>query len=91
MVTFVTIIEIILFKKNEDIFSRYRVVGDIVKISIYSAGFASNRHSEFSIARGNIFEKNIFIYNHMEYIAVPKADFLKYFNVIDKINYGEFL
>ena len=42
-----------------------------------------NRHSEFSIAKGNIFEKNIFIFNRMEYIAVSKADFLKYFSVIE--------
>ena len=41
------------------------------------------RQSAFSAVRGNIFDKNFSIYNKMEYIAVPKADFLKYFKIAE--------
>jgi hypothetical protein len=42
-----------------------------------------NKHSQFDRVRGNIFEKNFSIYNQMEYIAIPKADFIKYFKIIE--------
>ena len=42
-----------------------------------------NKHSQFDRLRGNIFEDNFSIYNQMEYIAIPKADFLKYFKIIE--------
>jgi energy-coupling factor transporter ATP-binding protein EcfA2 len=42
-----------------------------------------NKHSQFDRLRGNIFEENFSIYNQMEYIAIPKADFLKYFKIIE--------
>ena len=41
------------------------------------------RRSNFDIVRGNIFEKNFSIYNKMEYIAIPKSDFIKYFRVVE--------
>ena len=42
-----------------------------------------NRQSEFAIVRGNIFNNIISIYNKMEYIAISKADFVKYFKIIE--------
>ena len=41
------------------------------------------RRNNFDIVRGNIFDKNFSIYNKMEYIAIPKSDFLKYFSVTE--------
>ena len=45
-----------------------------------------NRHSEFAIARGNIFSNIISVFNKMEYIAISKSDFVKYFKIIEAKN-----
>ena len=42
-----------------------------------------NRHSDFCSARGNIFDEFPSIYCEMEYVAISKADFLKYFKIIE--------
>ena len=41
------------------------------------------RQSTFSVVRGNIFDRNFSIYNKMEYVAVPKSDFLKFFKIAE--------
>ena len=41
------------------------------------------RRSNFDIVKGNIFDKNFSIYNKMEYIAIPKSDFIKYFRIAE--------
>ena len=41
------------------------------------------RHSEFSTIRSNIFELNYTLFHKMEYVAIPKSEFLKYFKVIE--------
>ena len=41
------------------------------------------RHSEFITIRGNIFDQCFSIYHKMEYIAIPKADFVKYFKIAE--------
>ena len=43
-----------------------------------------NRQFDNSAVRGNIFEYYPRIYNEMEYVAIPKEDFLKYFTIIKK-------
>ena len=46
-----------------------------------------DRHSEFEAVTSNIFDKNFSIfYNKMEYIAIPKADFVKYFKILETKN-----
>jgi hypothetical protein len=42
-----------------------------------------NRHSDFATVRGNIFSNIISVFNKMEYIAISKADFIKYFKIIE--------
>ena len=42
-----------------------------------------NRHSDFDCIRSNILSVNFSIFNKMEYIAIPKADFVKYFSVLE--------
>ena len=42
-----------------------------------------NRHSEFCTIRSNIFERNYTIFNKMEYVAIPKSDFIKYFKIVE--------
>ena len=39
------------------------------------------RHSEFCTIRSNIFDRNYTLFHKMEFIAIPKADFLKYFKI----------
>ena len=41
------------------------------------------RKSNFDIVKSNIFDKNFSIYNKMEYIAIPKSDFIKYFRIAE--------
>ena len=41
------------------------------------------RQSTFSAVRGNIFDKNYSVFNKMEYIAIPKGEFLKYFKIAE--------
>ena len=41
------------------------------------------RHSYFGVARGNIFSKYFSVFDKMEYIAIPKAEFLKYFKIAE--------
>ena len=57
---------------------------------IYSSPFAyimidahPMRHSQFATIKSNIFDDNFSIYNHMEYVAIPKAEFVKYFKIIE--------
>ena len=40
-----------------------------------------NRHSEFDRISGNIFDEYFSIYNKMEYVAIPKSEFLKHFTI----------
>ena len=42
-----------------------------------------NRQFDFGCIRGNIFKKEITCYYKMEYVAIPKADFIKYFTIIE--------
>ena len=43
-----------------------------------------SRHSSFSSVRTNIFDNfSSILYSEMEYVAIPKADFLKYFKIIE--------
>lgn len=41
------------------------------------------RQSNFDIVKSNIFDKNYSIYNKMEYIAIPKSEFIKYFRIAE--------
>ena len=41
------------------------------------------RKSNFAAVRGNIFEKNFSVYNKMEYIAIPKSEFIKHFKIVE--------
>ncbi len=57
---------------------------------IYSKSFAyifinlhPKRQSDFVAIRGNIFERNFSIYHKMEYVAIPKSDFLKHFKIAE--------
>ena len=59
--------------------------------SIYSKNFEyiyidvhPERHSQFGCLKGNIFDKYFTIYNQMSYIAISRADFLKYFKVLEE-------
>ena len=45
--------------------------------------FHPNRHSEFETIRTNIFEPFFKILNKMEYIAIPKAEFIKHFKILE--------
>lgn len=45
-----------------------------------------NRQFDFGTLRANIFDKYINIYCRMEYIAIPKSDFVKYFKIIESKN-----
>jgi len=47
-----------------------------------------NRQYDFGCVRGNILENNFAIYYKMEYVAIPKSEFLKYFKII-KAKKGE--
>ena len=43
-----------------------------------------SRHSSFSSVRANIFDNfSSILYSEMEYVAIPKADFLKYFKILE--------
>ena len=42
-----------------------------------------SRHSEFETIRTNIFEVYFTILNKMEYIAIPKAEFIKHFKILE--------
>ena len=42
-----------------------------------------NHQNDFGSIRGNIFSNYLRIYYKMEYIAIPKADFIKYFKIIE--------
>lgn len=41
------------------------------------------RQSSFVTVTANIFDKFYRIYHNMEYVAIPKADFIKYFKIIE--------
>ena len=41
------------------------------------------RHSSFVTIKSNIFDKYFTIFHKMEYVAIPKSDFVKYFKVIE--------
>ena len=40
-----------------------------------------NRQSDFGCIKANIFERNFSIFHKMEYIAIPKTEFLKHFTI----------
>ena len=42
-----------------------------------------DRHSDFETIRTNIFSPFFSILNNMEYIAIPKAEFIKYFKILE--------
>ena len=42
-----------------------------------------NRHSDFGCIRSSILSKNFVVFHKMEYIAIPKADFVKYFSILE--------
>ena len=42
-----------------------------------------NRQFEFGCIRGNIFEKYTKVFYKMEYVAISKTDFIKYFKIIE--------
>jgi len=57
---------------------------------VYSQKFAyifidihPERHSEFFTIRSNIFELNYTLFHKMEYVAIPKSEFIKHFKVIE--------
>jgi hypothetical protein len=57
---------------------------------VYSDAFAyivydlhPMNHSQFCRIRTNIFNDNFLVLNKMEYVAIPKSDFLKYFKVLE--------
>ena len=57
---------------------------------VYSKNFSyiyvnvhPNRHSEFETIRTDIFDKFFTIFNKMEYVAIPKTEFLKHFKIIE--------
>ena len=41
------------------------------------------RRSNFAAVKGNIFEENFSVYNKMEYIAIPKSEFIKHFKIVE--------
>ena len=43
-------------------------------------------HSEFECVKTNIFDKYFSIFNKMEYIAIPKSEFIKYFKIVETQN-----
>ena len=42
-----------------------------------------DRHCDFGCVRSNIFDNNFRVFYTMEYVAITKADFLKYFKIIE--------
>ena len=42
-----------------------------------------DRHCDFGCVRSNIFDTNFRVFYNMEYVAITKADFLKYFKIIE--------
>ena len=42
-----------------------------------------NRQTDFGCIRTNIFERNFSIFHKMEYIAIPKSEFMKHFAVLE--------
>lgn len=89
---------IVLFKFYAGVDSNYRLLRDIGLLSliskrqlenIYSDRYQyiylnlhPNRQYDYSAVRSNIFDEFSRIYYKMEYIAIPKSDFLKYFKII---------
>ena len=45
-----------------------------------------NLQSDFGCVRSNIFSKNFSVFFKMEYVAIPKDLFIKYFQIIDEKN-----
>ena len=41
------------------------------------------RKSNFAVVKGNIFDENFSVYNKMEYIAIPKSEFIKHFKIVE--------
>ena len=90
---------IVLFKFYAGVSSNYRLLREVGLSSfipkklmeeIYSTKFNyiyldlhPNRHNDFSSVRSNIFDKYSSVYYEMEYVAIPKADFMKYFKIIE--------
>ena len=90
---------IVLFKFYGGLDSNFRLLRDLgmremipkmIFDDVYSERYSyiyinlhPNRQFEFSSLRGNIFDHFFQIFYKMEYIAIPKADFLKYFKIIE--------
>ena len=90
---------IALFKFYAGVDSNYRILRDVGLSSflprrlmeeVYSKRYNyiyldlhPNRHNDFSSIRGNIFNEFSRIYYKMEYVAISKADFAKYFKIIE--------
>ena len=89
---------IVMFKFYAGVDVNYRILRDLglqdrvtrrLLDNIYSTRYQyiyldlhPNRQFDISTARGNIFEYYPRYYNEMEYVAIPKADFVKYFKII---------
>ena len=41
------------------------------------------RKSNFAVVKGNIFDENFSVYNNMEYVAIPKSEFIKHFKIVE--------
>ncbi len=90
---------IVLFKFYAGIDSNYRILRDVglsnyitkrTVEEIYSTRYKyiyldlhPNRQSDFTAIRTNIFDLNPSYFYNMEYVAIPKTDFVKYFKIIE--------
>ena len=67
--------ELITKKHLEDVYSKRFAY---IMIDVHPM-----RHSPFATIRSNIFDNNFTIFNHMEYVAIPKTEFIKHFKIIE--------
>ena len=89
---------IALFKFYAGVDTNYRILRDLALLSfiskpllasIYSTRFRyiyldlhPNRQYDYSTIRSNIFDEYSRIYFKMEYVAIAKTDFIKYFKIV---------
>ena len=90
---------IALFKFYGGVDTNFRIIRDLglneyikkpLMNEIYSKKYSyiyldlhPNRQNDFCAVRGNIFKNYYSIYYKMEYVAIPKSDFIKYFKIIE--------
>ena len=90
---------IVLFKFHASVDSNMRVLRDFGLSSLlpraalerhYSEKFSyiyidihPHRHNDFVATTSDIFSKNFKVFYKMEYVAIPKEDFVKYFKIIE--------